>query len=188
MLVDFSDGNQGGLVDASLSSASLAIPGAIALIPWFRVERIILFGGEALEQGGPDRADGYFLFDIEADWSADISIGGHDLIKIDREFPLAVRYKAIGLHFGDDGSSTTSFPLRPVFAASRGFTIDVARGGSIHVADPFSKFLKILAARLSRTNPLTFEVDIGCGVDLGVVSIIGRACAYIWKSRCGRQS
>ena len=171
MLVDFSDGNQGGLVDASLSSASLAIPGAIALIPWFRVERIILFGGEALEQGGPDRADGYFLFDIEADWSADISIGGHDLIKIDREFPLAVRYKAIGLHFGDDGSSTTSFPLRPVFDASRGFTIDVARGGSIHVADPFSKFLKILAARLSRTNPLTFEVDIGCGVDLGVVSI-----------------
>ncbi len=171
MLVDFSDGNQGGLVDASLSSASLAIPGAIALIPWFRVERVILFGGEALEQGGPGGAEGYFLFDIEADWSADISIGGHDLIRIDREFPLAVRYKAIGLHFGDDGSDTTSFPLRPVFDASRGFTIDVARGGSIHVADPFSKFLKILAARLSRTNPLTFEVDIGCGVDLGVVSI-----------------
>jgi len=171
MLVDFADGNQGGLLDASLSSASLAIPGAVALIPWFRVERIILFGGEALEQGGAGQARGYFLFDVETDWSADISIGGVDLVKIDREFPLAVRYKAIGLGFGDDGTDTTSFPLRPVFDASRGFTIDVARGGSIHVADPFAKFLKILAARLSRTNPLTFEIDIGCGIDLGVVSI-----------------
>ena len=171
MLVDFADGDQGGLVDASLSAASLAIPGVTALLPWFRVERVILFGGEALEQGGPGGAKGYFLFDIEADWSVDISIGGVDLVKIDREFPLAVRYKAIGLGFGDDGGDTTSFPLRPVFDASRGFTIDVARGGSIHIADPFSKFLKILAARLSRTNPLTFEIDIGCGVDLGVVSI-----------------
>ena len=172
MLVDFSDGNDGGLVDASLTSATLAVPGVIALIPWFRVERVILFGGEALERGRPDGgAEGYFLFDIEMDWSANIAIAGHDLVRIEREFPLAVRYKAIGLQFGDDGSNTTSFPLRPVFDASRGFTIDVARGGSIHVADPFSKFLKILAARLSRTNPLTFEVDIGCGVDLGVVSI-----------------
>lgn len=36
---------------------------------------------------------------------------------------------------------------------------------------PFDKVLKILGARLSRTNPLAFEVDIGCGVYLGVVTI-----------------
>src|SRR5262249_25125110 len=46
MLVDFSTGNRGGAVDAALTVAALAIPGAVAVIPWFRVERVILFGGE----------------------------------------------------------------------------------------------------------------------------------------------
>ncbi len=173
MLVDFSTGNRGGATDAALTVAALAIPGAVALIPWFRVERVIVFGGEYLQR---DHASGvfeaYLLFDVEADGGAVVSIGGVNLNPIARYFPPAVRYKAIGLRFGNgDDPATPHFTLKPVFDASKGFTIDVARGGSIKIAPPFDKVLKILAARLSRTNPLTFEVDIGCGIDLGVVTI-----------------
>ncbi len=173
MLVDLSSGNSGGAVDAALTVAGLAIPGAVALIPWFRVERVIVFGAEYLQRDhNSGEIEAYLLFDVEADWSADIEIGGTHLITIDPNFPLAVRYKAIGLRFGNrDDAQNPTFTLKPVFDASRGFTIDVARGGAIKVASPFDKVLKILAARLSRTNPLTFEVDIGCGIDLGVVTI-----------------
>ena len=173
MLVDLSSGNSGGAVDAALTVAGMAIPGAVALIPWFRVERVIVFGAEYLQRDhNSGEVEAFILFDVEADWSADIDIGGFHLITIDPNFPLAVRYKAIGLRFGNrDDAQQPNFSLKPVFDASRGFTIDVARGGSIKVAPPFDKVLKILGARLSRTNPLTFEVDIGCGVDLGVVTI-----------------
>jgi hypothetical protein len=173
MLVDFSEGNRGGTVDAVLTAAALVIPGAVAVIPWFRVERIIVYGGEYLQRDhNSGEIEAFLLFDVEADWSADIDIGGFHLITIDPNFPLAVRYKAIGLRFGNrDDALQPHFSLKPVFDASRGFTIDVARGGSIKVAPPFDKILKILGARLSRTNPLTFEVDIGCGIDLGVVTI-----------------
>src|SRR5262249_41155270 len=173
MLVDFSTGNRGGAVDAALTVAGLAIPGAAALIPWFRVERVIVFGAEYLQRDhNSGEIEAFILFDVEADWSADIDIGGFHLITIDPNFPLAVRYKAIGLRFGNrDDAQQPNFSLKPVFDASKGFTIDVARGGSIKVASPFDKILKILGARLSRTNPLTFEVDIGCGIDLGVVTI-----------------
>ena len=174
MLINLSAGNTGGIEGAALAAAELAIPGAVALIPWFRVERVIVFGGEYQQHDTPSgTVESFLLFDVEADWSVDISIGGVDLITIDPNFPLAVRYKAIGLRFGNraDDGSVTHFSLKPVFDASRGFTIDVARGGSIKVASPFDKVLKILAARLSRTNPLTFEIDLGCAVDLGVVSI-----------------
>jgi hypothetical protein len=169
MLVDFSTGNRGDVVDRALTVAALEIAGTVAALSWFRVERVILFGGEYLERDNPSgEIEAYLLFDVEADWSADIS----KLITIDPQFPLAVRYKAIGIRLGNrDDAQTPKFTLKPVFDASRGFTIDVARGGSIKLAPPFDKILKILAARLSRTNPLTFEVDIGCGIDLGVVTI-----------------
>ncbi len=173
MLVDFSTGNRGGATDANLTAVALAVPAVIALLPWFRVERVIVYGGEYLQRDyASGEIEAYMLFDVEADWSVDITIGGVKLITIARDFPLAVRYKAIGVRFGNrDDAKTPKFTLRPVFDASRGFTIDVARGGSIKIAPPFDKVLTILAARLSRTNPLTFEVDIGCGLDLGVVSI-----------------
>jgi len=136
MLVDFSSGNHGGAVDAALTVAGLAIPGAVALIPWFRVERVIVFGAEYLQRDhNSGEIEAFILFDVEADWSADVDIGGFHLIAIDPNFPLAVRYKAIGLRFGNrDDALQPNFTLKPVFDASKGFTIDVARGGSIKVA------------------------------------------------------
>lgn len=172
LLVEMTSGNRGAIEDAVLDGAALAIPGVVAALPWFHVERVILFGGEYLQRERGGALEGYFLFDVEADWSAKISIFGFDLLEIENQHPLAVRYKAIGLRFGNrEDDDNDQFVLRPVFDASRGYTIDVARGGSLRITPPFDNILKIAAARLSRTNPLTFEVDFAVGVDLGVVTI-----------------
>ncbi|MEB3359851.1 MAG: hypothetical protein VKK04_24205 [Synechococcales bacterium] len=172
LLVTVSDGNQGRIEDAVLLGGALALPGVVAALPWFQVERVILFGVEYLQRDRQGELEAFLLFDVEADWSVRISLGDTVLIEIERDHPLAVRYKAIGLRLGnraDDGSE--QFSLRPVFDASRGYTIDVARNGSLKVAEPFDQILRVLAARISRTNPMTFEVDVGMAVDLGVVSV-----------------
>ena len=58
-----------------------------------------------------------------------------------------------------------------MFDSTRGYTIDVASGGGLQIADPLGQILRVLGARLSRSNPMTLEVDIALGVDLGVVAI-----------------
>ncbi|MPZ48397.1 MAG: hypothetical protein GEU75_03635 [Dehalococcoidia bacterium] len=172
LLVSVSDGNDGTTEDAVLLGAALALPATIAFLPWFRVERVILFGGEYLQRDRGGEFEGFLLFDVEVDWSVDISLGSTVIIEIEREHPLAIRYKAIGIRFGNRGEDgSPQFSLRPVFDVSRGYTIDVAKDGSLKVAEPFDKILKVLAAHISRTNPTMFEVDLGVAVDLGVVSI-----------------
>lgn len=161
-------GGKGEVGDAVLTGVALALPGVVAALPWFQVERVIVFGAEYLQRDRGDEFEGNLLFDVGIDWTANIL----DLVKIEKEHPLSVRYKAIGLRFGnraDDG--TEQFVLRPIFDSSRGYTIDLANGGALKIADPLGQILRVLGARLSRTNPLTFEIDIGIGVDLGVVSV-----------------
>lgn len=171
LLVTVTDGNKGRVEDVALAGAALALPGAIAALPWFQIERVILFGGELVVRDKPDGFESFLLFDVEADWSVKIAIGGLDLVTIPPDQPLAVRYKAIGLRL-DVREQTDAFPLRPVFDASRGYTIELAKGaGGLQLAAPFDKILKVLAARISKSNPLTFEIDLALGVDLGVVSI-----------------
>lgn len=168
LLVAAAAGGKGELVDAILPGAALEVPGAIALLPWFEVERVIVYGAEYLQRNHGDEFEGNLLFDVGIDWSANLL----DIIKIEKEHPLSVRYKAIGLRFGnrtDDG--TAQFSLRPIFDSSRGYTIDLQSGGALKIAKPLGQILRVLGARLSRTNPLTFEIDIGLGVDLGVVSV-----------------
>lgn len=170
LLVDLPEGNNGSVKEAALTGAALALPGAVALLPWFRIERVILYGGEFLQRDRNGEQEAFLLFDVQMDWSVRISLGDNPIITIDPEFPLAVRYKAIGLRFGQRDSSD-KFTLRPVFDASRGYSIDVAKSGVIKVADPFGRILRVLAARISKTNPTTFEIDLGMAIDLGVVSI-----------------
>ncbi|WP_448060924.1 hypothetical protein [Cellulomonas hominis] len=162
----------GDVVNATMSVVALGLPAVIAALPWFQVERVVLFGGEFdgswRETNGEVLFDGRLLFDIGIDWSANFL----DLVIIKPQHPLSVRYKAIGLQFGnqeDDGS--TGFVLRPVFDSGRGYTIDLASGGGLQLIDPLGQILTILGARLSKQNPLTFEIEIGLGVDLGVVSV-----------------
>jgi hypothetical protein len=167
------EGREGGIVDASLSAAALATPAVVAALPWFAVERVILFGAEYLHSQRDAGFTGNLLADIEVDWSIDL-LG---LVTIKREQPLKIRYKAIGLSLtnrdGDDSgvSPNERWDFRPVFDATRGYTIDVASGGGLKIAEPLGQILRVLGARLSRSNPMTLEVDIALGVDLGVVAI-----------------
>ena len=170
LLVNLLEGNSGRVEDAVLTGAALALPGTVAALSWFQIERVILYGGEFLKRDRNGEQEAFLLFDVQMDWSVSIAIGNNPIITIDPEFPLAVRYKAIGLRFGQRDSSD-QFALRPVFDASRGYSIDVAKSGVIKVADPFGRILRVLAARISKTNPTTFEIDLGMAIDLGVVSI-----------------
>lgn len=174
LLASIPGGNSGRVEDVALTGAALALPGVVAALPWFRVERVILYGAEYLQKTRDDQLEAYLLFDVQADWSAAIPSEASPIIRIERDKPLSVRYKAIGLRLSnrqDDGATAPQFSLRPVFDASRGFTIDIAKGGGLKVADPLGRILRVAGARLSRTNPLTFEVDIALGADLGVVAI-----------------
>ncbi len=167
------EGREGGVVDAVLAGSALVVPGIVAALPWFAVERVILFGAEYLHSQRGDGFTGTLLADIEIDWSIDL----FGLVTIKREQPLKIRYKAIGLSLtnrdgDDDGTSPGArWDFRPVFDSTRGYTIDVASGGGLHIAEPLGQILRVLGARLSRSNPMTLEVDIALGVDLGVVAI-----------------
>lgn len=166
----------GGIAPIVLSAAVVALPSALAEIEvggerLLNIERVVLYGGEAVFRRQGERWETSFLFDVETAISAKISIGGFDLLTIPRESPLSVRYKAIGLKFGYPPGSSAAWELRPVFDQSKGYTIDVSGPGVIQLPDPLGNLLQVLGARIARTNPLNFEIDLGFSVDLGVISV-----------------
>lgn len=174
LLVNAAERDLGAPVDATIAVAEMVIPPAVAALPWFTVERVILHGGQYLGRWRPAGSEGNLFLDLEAAWSVSLPRSASPLIWIDPQAPLSVRYKAIGVrlaNFDDDGKPISPrYDFRPVFDSSRGYSIGVDKSGAIQVRAPFDRILRILAARLSRTNPLTFEVDIGMGVDFGVVT------------------
>ncbi len=160
------------IVDVGLSAAAMAIPAVIGALPFLEVERVVWYGGEVHVglRRGTDEVETDILVDIAVAWATTEPIV--DVLSINPDKPLTVRYKAIGVHTANrDAMGAAAFQLHPIFDSSRGYTIDVQGSGSLVVADPLGKILRILAARLSRTNPLTLEIDIGMSVDLGVVSV-----------------
>lgn len=178
LLADIAPANpaDGGIAPIALSAAVIALPSALAEIQidgerLLNIERVVLYGGEAVLYRQGDRWETSVLFDVETALSAKIKLGGFTLLEIPRESPLAVRYKAIGLKFGQPPGSTAGWELRPVFDQSRGYTIDVSGPGQIRLPDPLGNLLQVLGARIARTNPLNFEIDLGFAVDLGVISV-----------------
>ncbi|RZU39140.1 hypothetical protein [Edaphobacter modestus] len=169
--------NDGALAELGMTAAMLAIPATLAGLAEvgsspvkLLCERVTWFGGEVQFRVRPSGVEAVILFDMEAALSLDVSIGGKTLLKIDRSAPLAVRYKAVGIRIGDDPDQP-KFQFRPIFDASKGYTIDVSKPGAITVASPLDQILTILGARIARNNPLIFEIDLGFAVDLGVVTI-----------------
>ncbi|WP_299046105.1 hypothetical protein [uncultured Tateyamaria sp.] len=162
----------GGVAPLVASAAVIGVATGLATAGFFNIERVILFGGEGAFRRQGDRWQMSFLFDVETAVSVNIAFGGGDpLLEIPRDTPLAVRYKAIGLSFGEPPGGGGKFEFRPVFDSSKGYTIDVSGPGAIRVADPLGQILQVLGARIARTNPLSFEIDLGFAIDLGVVSV-----------------
>ena len=167
-----SEDTAAAVVDVGLSVVAMGIPAVIGALPFLEVERIVWYGGEVHVGLRPSTGDVEtdILADLAVAWATTGTIAG--VLSINPDKPLTVRYKAIGVHTANrDATGKDAFQLHPVFDSSRGYTIDVQGSGSLVVADPIGKILRILAARLSRTNPLTLEIDIGMSVDLGVVSV-----------------
>ena len=161
----------GNLIPAALSLGAIGVATALAEAGWFTVERIIWYGGELVIKHTEGSGTGVaLLLDVETALSADVSLAGFTLLTIPREQPMVVRYKAIGMRFGSQPGER-DFQFRPVFDSSKGYTIDLSSPGAIRVPDPLGQIVRILGARIARTNPLSFEFDLGFGVDLGVVSI-----------------
>ena len=155
--------------DLVLTGAAAALPAVLAATGWFTVERVVWFGGEVVIRQHAGEWSTALLLDVETAISADIRLGGLRLLSISREVPLVARYKAIGIRFGADSNGEAIF--HPVFDSSKGYTLDLARPGSLTVAEPLDQLLKVVGARISRTNPTYLEIELGSSVDLGVVSL-----------------
>ncbi|MCB5185576.1 hypothetical protein LG201_10215 [Methylobacillus gramineus] len=161
----------GSVSEIVLTAAALGLPIALAELGWLNVERVVLYGGELNVTTRAGQWVSTLLFDVETAISANINIGALRILEIPRENPLVVRYKAIGLKMGYPPGSSERFQFRPMFDASKGYSIDLSGPGAVRVPDPLGQILQVLGARIARTNPLTFEVDLGFAVDLGVVTI-----------------
>ena len=155
--------------DLVLTGLTAALPAALTATGWFTVQRVIFYGGEVrvLQRNG---AWSTAVFaDVEVAVSADIHFGGQSIVRINEHKPLTARYKAIGIRFGE--SATGHAVFHPVFDGSKGYTLDLARNGSLEVVEPLGSILKVVGARVSRSNPLMFEIELGGAADLGVVSL-----------------
>ena len=137
---------------------------------------LILRGGELkVSDGivGPDGATTVadsgtqvsILLDLEVAFSFDLGI-----VRVDPAHPVTTRYKAVGIRSQwGTGAGTEYIPL-PVFDPSRGYTLDVPTG-ALSASPPLDELLRVLGFRVSRTNPTYLEVEVGLGVDLGIITV-----------------
>jgi hypothetical protein len=161
---------------AVVALGSLAL-GASDLI---HTKKLILRGAEVIVSQGILGADGTttvsdrgtqvsVLFDIEVAFTFDLTI-----IRVDPAHPVVTRYKAIGVRSSWDtqpgtGNSVDYIPL-PVFLPERGYSLDIP-AGSLTASPPLDDILRILGMRVSRDNPTYLEVEVGIGLDLGIVKV-----------------
>lgn len=162
---------------AVVALGSIAL-GASDLI---HTKRLILRGAELVVSQGIVGSDGTttvddrgtqvsVLFDLEIAFSFDLTI-----VRVDPAQPITTRYKAVGVRSswdtapGTGGAGVDYLPL-PVFDPSRGYSLDIP-AGSLTASPPLDNILRILGVRVSRDNPTYLEVEVGMGIELGVVKV-----------------
>ncbi|MBG6240057.1 hypothetical protein IWX78_003048 [Mycetocola sp. CAN_C7] len=140
---------------------------------------LILRGGELTVSDGIVGPDGTttvadsgtqvsVLLDLEVVFSFDLGI-----VRVDQAHPVTTRYKAVGVRsqWGTEGTGgDLEYVPLPVFDPSRGYTLDVP-AGALSAAPPLDELLRILGFRVSRDNPTYLEIEVGLGVDLGIVTV-----------------
>ena len=142
------------------------------------VQHVILRGGQLLVTdglvnpvtgSGPTTTQVSVLLDVETAFSFDLTF-----IKVDPAKPIVTRYKAVGIRSSWDSQpqpdGTIEYVPLPVFDPSKGYTLDVP-AGSLAAAPPLDSILRVLGVKVSRLNPTYLEVEVGLGVDLGIVSV-----------------
>lgn len=163
---------------ALVSLGSIAL-GASSLI---NTQKLILRGGEVVVSQGVIAADGSatvdprgttvsILLDIEVTFTFDLTI-----VKVNPEHPVTTRYKAIGVRSSWDTAPNPANPGHvdylpvPVFDPSRGYSLDIP-AGALTASPPLDELLRVLGFRVSRDNPTYMEVEVGLGLDLGIVTV-----------------
>jgi hypothetical protein len=141
-------------------------------------KHVILRGGELVvtdglvnpaDGSGPRTTSVSVLLDVETAFTFDLGF-----IRVQPDKPIITRYKAVGVRSTWESRPRTDgtveyLPL-PVFDPSRGYTLDVP-AGSLVASPPLDNLLRILGVRVSRDNPTYLEVEVGMGVDLGIVKV-----------------
>jgi large repetitive protein len=143
-------------------------------------KKLVLRGAELVVSQGIIAADGSttvddrgtqvsVLLDIETTFTFDL-----DIVRVNPAHPVTTRYKAIGVRSSwnaapGPGGQVDFLPI-PVFDPSRGYTLDIPTG-ALSASPPLDELLRILGFRVSRDNPTFVEVEVGLGVDLGILDV-----------------
>jgi len=150
-----------------VAAAEIALAAILGLAGVFQMKKFTLFGVQLSHTDGEVAA----LFDYAIDFAIDLDIGVLT-IRSDPDSPLRARYRAVGVRLlfpPEEGDSGTRF--LPVFDTSKGYEFDLADPGLFDIGEPLGSILKVLGARVSRTNPPVLELDIGLKANLGVITV-----------------
>ncbi|MEN0129598.1 MAG: DUF6603 domain-containing protein [Brevundimonas sp.] len=165
----------GELVPMAIVGGAAVAVGAAGVI---KTQKITLHGGQLIVTDGlvdPATGDGprstsiSILLDVETAFTFDIGI-----LRVEPTKPLTARYKAVGLRSqwrsDPQPDGTVQYVPLPVFDPSAGYSLDIPMGSLIG-PDALQDILRVVGGRISRDNPLYLEVEVGLGIDLGIVTI-----------------
>ena len=165
----------GELVPMVIAGAAAVAIGASGVMS---TRYVILRGGELMVTDGlVDPASGTgprttqvsVLLDVETAFTFDLGF-----VHVDPAKPVTARYKAVGVRStwtsAPQPDGTVRYAPLPVFDPSKGYTLDIPTG-SLVAGDPLGDVLRVLGVRISRDNPTYLEVEVGMGIDLGIVHV-----------------
>lgn len=128
-------------------------------------QRFVLHGGELIIGHTPSGSEYVVLLDLEAAVGFDAEI-----VKVELDRPVTTRYRALGLKLGD--RSGQPFEARPVFDATRGYSLDIPDGAIVTGPGVLGDILQVFGgAKVSRTNPTYLEVEVGLAAEIGIVKV-----------------
>lgn len=168
--------------ELSPAAGALVALGTVALgaSSLIRTQRIILRGGELVVSQGTIAPDGSatvdprgsvvsVLLDVEVSFTFDLGI-----VRVQPDSPVTARYQAVGVRSSWDtapgpAGQVDYLPV-PVFDPGRGYALDIP-AGALAASPPMDEVLRVLGMRVSRDNPTCLEVEVGMGLDLGIVKV-----------------
>ncbi|MEO5745971.1 MAG: hypothetical protein ABIQ53_15465, partial [Terracoccus sp.] len=166
--------------ELSPAAGAVVALGSVALgaSDLIHTKRLTLRGAQIIVSQGILGADGTttvsdrgtqvsLLFDLEIAFWFDLT-----LVRVDPAKPIITRYKAIGVRskWGTGAGGSLDYVPLPIFDPSQGYSLDIP-AGSLSAVPPLDNVLRILGVRVSRDNPTYLEVEVGLGLDLGIITI-----------------
>jgi hypothetical protein len=147
------------------------VPAVLGATGVVATERVTLYGGELRSRQYVPPAEAATFTDAGVIFDYAVEFGIHiAAFDIHSAQPLRVRYRAPGfnLSFPRDSGGVH---YQPIFDTSKGYELDSETARRFALPAGLDNVLRVLGARIARTNPTTLELDLGLKVDLGVVTV-----------------